>query len=175
VGPPRRRNRRGGDPSHRGPWGRAWRWFQESYYSVGPDGVDARGDGDDITLVDVVSHPLRAVTPRFVLRAPRAALLIVGFGLALWTFLTRQTIRAPGDRLSLEVRRAALLAAVPALPGVLWVFAGRSRLDQHFAESGAGGLLQVPASIAIPITWALFCYLPALEWRITRPRDTPPM
>ena len=152
------------------PWGRPWRWSQEDYYSVGPDGIDSMGDGDDIPIVDAVGHPFRAVMPRFVLRGPRTALVVTGLALAFWSLVSRQTIRAARVRLLGELWRAAFVVALPAAGGFLWVFGGRSGLDERFAESGAGGCLQVRASIAIPLTWALLCYLPALAWRLSRPR-----
>ena len=61
------------------------------------------------------------------------------------------------------------MAATPAAAGVLWV-SGLPYFDHYIAEAGVGGLVQLPASVAISLSWALLCYLPALAWRLSRPR-----
>lgn len=154
------------------PWGRPWHVHYTVPYSVGPDGLDAECGGDDVPAFKAYAHPLRAWTPEEVLGWPRLTLVIAGITLAAWTLLTYHVIRAPRNGLFVEALRAAFIAAVPATAGFLWVFAGIPGLEMKFAQSASGGLLQVPASTAIPLTWALVCYLPALAWRLTRPRGT---
>lgn len=153
------------------PWGRPWLLLPRRAYSVGPDGLDQDGEGDDVTRDDFNDHPLHSWTPKEVLAWPRLTLLIAGLGLALWTLLTHEILRAPRARLVVEAWRAGFIAAVPAFAGLWWVALGTHNLARRFSESGAAGFLQVPASIAIPLTWALLCYLPALAWRLSRPRS----
>lgn len=157
------------------PWGRPWRVHLGAPYSVGPDGLDAECAGDDVTRSDTHEHPLRAWTPKEVLGSPRLTLLAAGLALAVWTLITRKALRASRAGPVVEARRAALVAAVPATAGFLWILAGVPRLEERFAESGAGGVVQLPASVAIPLTWALVCYLPALAWRLSRPQSDAPL
>lgn len=158
----------GGATPYVDPWGRAWRWSQAHLYSVGPDGLDAQGEGDDVTTDELHAHPLRRALPSVVRRSPRGALVTAAVLLAVWTFVTRGTLRARREPWSVEVVRSAWIVSAPAAVGVWWVLDVPFTLDQR-AISGELGFVRLPLPLALLLSWGLLCFLPALAWRLSRP------
>lgn len=96
------------------PWGREWAWS----HSVGPDGINQRGGGDDVT-------PGTPTLGTVVLAgARRTALLVVAAGLWLlpWVRLPKASTRRR------ELALAAL-AAAPPIAECLWVLSRGPDVD----------------------------------------------
>ena len=140
------------------PWGRPWARSPAGTYSLGPDGVDDGGRGDDLVLADIFTLEDHAWIPSAVLFSPRRALAVAALALALWTFATRGLIRAPRDgRVGIEVLRAAGMTAVPACLGWLWLLGGAEAPPRGIARLG----------VAVPFAWTALCLLAGLGWRLS--------
>jgi hypothetical protein len=160
------------------PWGRPFLMRVDAHgriglpYSVGPDGVDAGGAGDDVVAMeDVGPAPDLLVVPDAVKCRPRVSLLLLAAALALHLAL------APRPRArSLAVEASLALAlATPwfALSGawlidVWWVLVGRAWVDEWDA------IQWIPLRTAAVGTVGALVFGLALGWRLRRPRVDEP-
>lgn len=143
------------------PWGRPWARTSAGQYSLGPDGVDDGGKGDDLVVADTFVLDQYAWIPTAALYSPRRTLAVAAVALALWTFAARGAIRAPRDeRRMSEVPRAAWISAGPAIVGALWLLGGAQAPEPK-------GIARL--GLAVPSGWAALCFLAALAWRLSRP------
>lgn len=186
------------------PWGRPWRWaaarprdraprwmlevreldvgawVRGDAYSVGPDGVDEGGAGDDIAAWSASGHPARRLVPAPVRRAPRLALVLAAVCIVLWTVVTRGAARAPRGGAPREALRVVGLAALPATAAALWLWPWddwtvKLELQERLAESDMADRVLVAADTLFAGTWATLVFTAALAWRLSRPRaDTQP-
>jgi hypothetical protein len=149
------------------PWGTPWRLTTTgALHSVGPDRRDDDGGGDDVLLGSAWSHPAYRLLPAPVADHPAAALAIAALLIPLWVGVTRPAVRAPRLSVAREARRAAGIAALPAALGLApWFFGRPPALDES-----APGFVLVPPRVALALTWAALVFLPALAWRLSRPR-----
>jgi hypothetical protein len=137
-------------------------------YSVGPDGQDAFGAGDDITSWAVDAHPIVRAVPGVVLRSPRVVLALLAAIVALSTLVARRTLRAPRASVTREAARAAWIVAFPCLAIAPWLAFPVAALD-----APAPAYLVVSPRTALALTWALLLFLPAFAWRLSREREDP--
>ena len=166
------------------PWGRPYRWRPQVpsrydvprpelpintvpslMYSVGPDGVDDEGSGDDIESTGR-SHPARAWIPDQL----RVLLPVLGLLLLGWAGATGRWARAPRSSLRSETLRALGLAAYPASWGVVWAVAAR---DPDGLVVALGGHRLLGGGALLSLSWALLWILFALGWRLSRPAIEP--
>ncbi|MBL4844312.1 MAG: hypothetical protein JKY65_02190 [Planctomycetes bacterium] len=159
------------EPGFQGPKPVSGETVETYFYSLGPNGVDEKGAGDDILAEEFPQNrfPLsgRIELGRVLLPGVAAvlALLLVGFRCA----------RAPRSaRLRAEMFRAVALAAVPILAVTLfayWDVASTSTNRRTLAEKLVSDRVLAPPSVALVSSVALFSLVLALWWRL---RGDPP-
>jgi len=136
-------------------------------YSVGPNGIDEDGQGDD-----VVPTPSELAAGGRLAAAPKG---LVALAVLLgWCALGPYTRKGRSDSLATECGRALVLASLAtfAVMGiVLWLVLGVERLDL----AGLRSLFFVPPQLALVAGDGLLCFFLALAWRLSRPlEDRPP-
>lgn len=144
-------------------------------YSVGPDGVDDDGAGDDLDAARSWGHPAYRYLPARWLGDARALLLCAVVFLVAFAAITKRWARAPrAPSLLTELARALAISAWPASWGVFWANGMRSAgsvLD-------AAPYVVVRSPYVVAASWAALWILAAFAWRISRPRphapDAPP-
>jgi hypothetical protein len=145
------------------------------YYSLGPNGVDERGAGDDL-LAEAFPQsrfPLSNKVERGRVLAPGAALAL---GLLLIAF---RCARAPrSERSWVEVLRSAPLAAVPTLAAILfayWDVAATASNRSTLAERLVSDRVLAPPSVALAGSVAALSAVLALWWRFRGEAPTAPL
>lgn len=174
-------------PSLRDPWGARWRirarlpvdprgdpFYAWTWaYSVGPDGHDDRGLGDDVML-----RPMRATFRGGALvhwrirEEPGRVLIICGAALAAYAALAWRFVPSRRGSIALELVRSIVLAAPWASAVLAYLAAIGSSYwrDEAAREVEAALALRVPAEFAVIGTVILATVSLALAWRLTRPR-----
>ncbi len=172
--------RRAGRPWPAGPGEASSPAFAEKVYSMGPDGRDDQGEGDDVLVpallarphrVDLFGVPLDASArlglpwgPAWLVAAlafarPALGALAAGvLALAGWLWLAARP-RQPARR---EAALVVALAGVPIALGAATIGLGASWVRS--AAAFAPGLQVEPTWAAVG-TWALACALFAIAWR----------
>ncbi|HZU96302.1 MAG TPA: hypothetical protein VFF73_06295 [Planctomycetota bacterium] len=153
----------------RDPWGHRMLTRElsdhDTIYSVGPNGIDENGAGDD-----VVPTPLELRIGHWLASAPVWILpLTVFLG---WCALGPMTRARRAPSLVTEVGRALVPACVPfaALGLAMWVFG-----PWRDTLAGLGSLSVVPPEVALLAGVGLVCFVTAIAWRLSRPlEDRPP-
>lgn len=166
------------------PWGRPWEHVIDargnprpmprevtrpglqlgSGWSVGPDGINQWGVGDDI----VISQAERSTAARLLsLFSPRS-LLLVALGLVWLTGLRWALARARAPTVTEECLRAVHLASLPALLATR-AAAQLSLEPAHLRPLNAAPGL-APGAMAFAGAALAVVTLTAFAWRFTRPR-----
>lgn len=147
-------------------WGRPWRFdtraaFGDVLYSVGPDGQDDAGRGDDVRMLNVPGFTELAASPWL----GAAAAMVALWGWAVVRALAAR--RSPA--LPLEGWRA-LVVVSPLIPAAAYVVLANARELEGVVD--ARRLLVSPPT-AVAGTIALLLWLGALRVRLGRPTEEP--
>lgn len=174
------------------PWGQPWRLralasrvqragkarmshfvlaAHEQPYSVGPDGLDQHGEGDDL---EARSPEWSYLLPSEVRTGWRVTLVLLAMLLALELLVTVTFVPARRRSKRVEAARAAALVGPWVLLAALWVSSVHGNWVGRRVSQQAEGLgVLVPAPVAALGTVAAALFGLALAWRLSRPLAEP--
>ncbi len=137
-----------------------------TYYSVGPNGEDEDGKGDDV----VPSAADLRLGAR--LQASASGLFCLGI-LVLWCAFSRFARAPRSESLATELGQSLTLAVLPMLllPGlVAGLILGRRDVTECVNGLGRAFPTPVHPLVSIGLGDVALCFMVALAWRLSRPR-----
>lgn len=159
------------------PWGRPYAsrpgdlGLPERIWSRGPDGADDDGLGDDVLVFDrargfdlLATEDDKLFDPLVVLHRVAPPLGLVLALLAVLVGAAQRALDAPRASIAVEVRRALVIAALPAAALIVRIAGGRAT----WLEDHAPDWLVVPPRATLALTAAGACALLALAVRLRR-------
>ncbi|MBX3470290.1 MAG: hypothetical protein KF878_25770 [Planctomycetes bacterium] len=159
------------------PWGRPYvsrpgdLGLPERIWSRGPDGADDGGLHDDVLVFDrargfdlLATEDDKLFDPLVVLHRVAPPLGLVLALLAVLAGAAQRALEAPRASIAVEVRRALVIAALPAAALIVRIAGGRAT----WLEGQAPEWLVVPPRAALALTAAGACLLLALAVRLRR-------
>jgi hypothetical protein len=141
------------------PWGRPFHVSRSPYrtfvYSVGPDGVDDHGEGDDVVVAPIDTYTFVSWSPVYL---TGAALLL------LWAWFVFRLAKAPrSESLEKELLRAGGIATLPTAAGTALLVATVKDLSLFTPVPIRG--VDVPPSFAVALCLGIVFFAVGLGLR----------